>query len=182
VALIVLLSNDLRVLRRPLPAREPEPLQLTFLDSLVRPEPPAQPPSPELAVPSDVTVPLPQIDTGPSGTAISPPVSDSVPRIDWVGERRREVAIVAEREAANAVRPKIGQHPKGIDLPRDPPPDRAGLVEHATGGEIIEWVNDHCYLTNRKSIPNYIGWGITTCKRRARKEIRVDRPPPDHDE
>jgi hypothetical protein len=93
VGLILLLAYGIEAVR--MPARESEPLLLTLLDDLVRPEPvPAEVPSPVLTPPSEVfTGPLPEIQS--SGSAFAPPVSDSVPRVDWVDERRREVVRVA---------------------------------------------------------------------------------------
>jgi hypothetical protein len=99
VGLILLLAGGIGTVRFRMPPREAEPLRLVLLDSLVRPEP--RPPSevlaPRLTSPSEVfTGPPPELDT--SGTALSPPVSDSVPRVDWIDERRREVATVAARQ------------------------------------------------------------------------------------
>jgi len=99
VGLIVLLAGGIGTVRLPLPPLEAEPLGVQLLEPLVRPEPlpPADVPTPRLAPPSEVFAgPAPQID--PDGTALSPPVSDSVPPVDWIDERRREVANVAARQ------------------------------------------------------------------------------------
>jgi hypothetical protein len=102
VGLILLLAGGVQGVR--VPAREAEPLLLTLLDSLVRPEPrPAEVPAPVLTPPSEVFAgPLPEIDS--SGPAYAPPVSDSVPDIDWIDERRREVANVLARDRGEAIR------------------------------------------------------------------------------
>ena len=99
VGLFLLLAGGIGTVRLRTPPREAEPLRLLWLDSLVRPEPrpPSEVSAPRLAPPSEVfTGPPPEIDT--SGTALSPPVSDSVPLVDWIDERRREVATVAARQ------------------------------------------------------------------------------------
>jgi hypothetical protein len=95
VGLILLLAYGIEMVRYRVPAQESEPLLLTLLDDLVRPEPvPAEVPSPVLTPPSEIFAgPLPEIDS--SGSAFAPPVSDSVPRVDWIDERRREVVRVA---------------------------------------------------------------------------------------
>lgn len=97
VGLILLLADGFAVLRYPVPARDAEPLLLTLLD-LVRPDPqPAEVPAPVLTPPSEIFAgPVPEIDS--TGSAYAPPVSDSVPRVDWVDERRREVAHVVGRD------------------------------------------------------------------------------------
>lgn len=96
VGLILLLAGGIQAVR--MPTRDAEPLLLTLLDSLVRPEPqPAEVPAPRLTPPSEVFAgPLPEIDS--SGPAYTVAVSDSVPEIDWIEERRREVANVVARE------------------------------------------------------------------------------------
>ena len=97
-ALIALLARGVDGTGYRVQAREPEPLRLVLLDSLTRPEAAsARMPAPEFVPPSDaITLPIPDIDT--SGSALTPPVSDSVPSVDWIDERRREVASVAARE------------------------------------------------------------------------------------
>lgn len=94
VGLILLLAYGIEAVRYRVPAQESEPLLLTLLDTLVRPEPvPAEVPSPVLTPPSEVfTGPLPEVES--SGSAFASPVSDSVPRVDWIDERKREVAHV----------------------------------------------------------------------------------------
>jgi hypothetical protein len=180
VGLILLLLNGLDVVRRRLPAREPEPLLARLLDSVVRPQPPPAvlpPPIRPLPPPADaIAIPLPEIDALSSEGAPSPPVSDSVPRVDWIDERKREVAYVVAREAANAARARIGQHAKAMDLPHDQSGPGAGVVEHAAGGETIEWISDRCYLSNKRPIPRFMGFGIATCKKRAHEEIRLTGP------
>lgn len=101
VGLILLLANGFAVLRYPVPTRDAEPLLLTLLD-LVRPDPsPAEVPAPVLTPPSEIVAgPVPEIES--TGSAFARPVSDSVPRVDWVDERRREVAHVVDREARPA--------------------------------------------------------------------------------
>jgi hypothetical protein len=96
--LIMLLSRGVDGTRYRVLAREPEPLRLVLLDSLTRPEATsARMPAPELVPPSDaITLPIPDIDA--IGIALAPPVSDSMPSVDWIDERRREVATVAARE------------------------------------------------------------------------------------
>ena len=101
VGLILLLAGGIQAVR--VPTRDAEPLLLTLLDSLIRPEPqPAEVPAPLLTPPSEVFAgPLPEIDS--SGPAYTPPVSDSVPEIDWIEERRREVANVVARERGSDI-------------------------------------------------------------------------------
>jgi hypothetical protein len=151
-----------------------------LLDSVVRPQPPPALPPPQirpLPPPADaITIPLPEIDALSSEGASSPPVSDSVTRVDWVGERKREVAYVVARQETEAARPHIGQHAKAMDLPHDRSGPGAGVVEHAEGGQTIEWINDRCYLSNKRVIPNFIGFGIATCKPRAHEEIKLSGP------
>jgi hypothetical protein len=186
VGLILLLANGIERVRQRTPAREAEPLLLMLLDSLVRPEPeppqPAQVPAPVLTPPSDIVIgPLPQIDS--TGPAYAPPVSDSVPRVDWIDERRRTVANMVAREASEAARPKIGQPARGMDLPHEAFEHKAGVIEHREGGETIEWINDRCYYTTAQAaIPNPLGLMLPTCKPRAnapRKELRLDKRPDD---
>ena len=182
VGLILLLAREIDVVRRRAPAHEPEPLLVLLLESLVRPEPQPRPAGPPvLSPPTEVSpLPLPQIDA-PSES--SPPVSDSVPHVDWFGERQREVAAVVERQNTAAARPRIGQHPRGMDLPHEEFEHKAGVTEHYAGGETIEWINDRCYYTNKQPvIPNYFGMMLPVCKPRGnvpRKEIRIDRRPDD---
>ena len=183
VGLILLLARGIDVVRRRPSAREPEPLLVVLLESLVRPEPQPRPVGPPvLSPPTAISpLPLPEIDA-PSDSALSPPVSDSMPRIDWIDERRREVASIVAKQNARAAVPKIGQHPKGMDLPHEQFEHKAGVVEHYEGGETIEWINDRCYYTNKPPSPNYTGLMLPVCKPRGnapRKEIRVDRRPDD---
>jgi hypothetical protein len=181
--LILLLANGIDVVRLRMPTQVSEPLLLVLLDSLMRPEPrPAEVPAPVLTPPSEVfTGPLPEIDS--TGSAFAPPVSDSVPQVDWIDERRREVTNVLVREAASATRPKIGQPRRGMDLPHERFEHRAGVIEREAGGETIEWSNDRCYYTTRApTTPNPFGLMLPTCKPRAnapRKELRLDKRPDD---
>ena len=96
--LIVLLAWGLDGARYPVVAREPEPLRVALLENFSRSEPAsARMPEQKLVPPSDaIALPLPAIDE--SGASLAAPVSDSVPRVDWIDERRREVATVAARE------------------------------------------------------------------------------------
>jgi hypothetical protein len=190
VGLILLLVQDLGATRRRVQTREPEPLLLVWLDSLVRPEPrpPAEMPAPVLTPPANIfTMPLPEIDSPPSESAISPPVPDSVPRVDWTDERHREIATVVKRQSDEAARPKIGRPPsRGTELPPPEPFEhKRGDIEHGAGGETIEWINNRCYYTTKPSpVRNRLSLMLPTCKSRAnapRKEIRVDRPPPESD-
>ena len=99
VGLIALLAGGIGTVRLRVPPLEAEPPRVLLLDALVRPEPlpPADIPTPRLAPPSEVFAgPPPEID--PSSTALAPPVSVSVPQVDWIDERRREVANVAARQ------------------------------------------------------------------------------------
>jgi hypothetical protein len=104
--LILLLAWGIDVAGGRAPAREPEPLLTVLLDSLVRPEPRPRPEGPPvLATPSEISpIPVPPIDA-PSDGALAPPVSDLVPRVDWVGERQREVETVVARQNITAARP-----------------------------------------------------------------------------
>lgn len=182
VGLILLLSRGIDVVRRRAPEREPEPLLMVLLESLIRPEPQPRPAGPPvLAPPSAISpIPLPEINA-PSDSALAPPVSDSVPSVDWVGERQREVLAMVEQQSADATRPKPGQHPKGMDLPHEQFEHKAGVIEHDAGGRTIEWINDRCYYTNKPPSPNYTGLMLPVCKPRAnvRKELRLDRRPED---
>jgi len=183
VGLILLLARGIDVVRRRTTEREPEPLLMVLLESLIRPEPQPQPAGPPvLEPPSAISpFPLPQIDA-PSDSALSPPVSDSVPRVDWVGERQREVLAMVERQSAGPTLPKLGQHPKGMDLPHEQFEHKAGVVEHREGGETIEWINDRCYYSNKPPRPNYTGLMLPVCKPRGnvpREELRLDRRPED---
>jgi hypothetical protein len=160
-------------------------LLVVLLDSLVRPR--AQPlPAdvPVLAPPTDISpLPLPQINSSISDSALSPPVSNSAPEVDWVAERQREVARIVERDAAQRARPKIGQHPRGMELPHEEFEHKAGVVEHYEGGETIEWINDRCYYTTKQAaVPNPFGLMLPVCKPRANapaKELRLDQRPAD---
>ena len=184
VGLILLLSRGIDGVRRRAPEREPEPLLIVLLESLVRPEPQARPAGPPvLAPPTAISpIPLPEIDV-PSDSALSaPPVSDLVPPVDWVGERQREVATIMQRQSAEATRPKLGEQPKGMELPHEQFEHKAGVIEHREGGETIEWINDRCYYSNKPPRPNYTGLMLPVCKPRgnvARKELRLDRRPED---
>jgi hypothetical protein len=155
---------------------------MVLLDSLVRPEPePRAAEEPVLSAPTVIsTLPLPEIDPSASG---SPPVSDSAPRVDWIDERHRTVAAMADRAAAQAAQARIGQPPKGMDLPRDVFEHKAGVIEHRDGGETIQWINDRCYYTNKRPPgENAFGLLLPTCKPRAnapRKELRLDKRPED---
>jgi hypothetical protein len=185
VGLILLVTNTIEVVRRRAPAREAESLLMVLLDSFVRPETQSRPTDvPVLAPPTEISpLPLPEINSSISGSALSPPVSDSVPEVDWVGERQREVAVILERQAAAEARPKIGQPPKGMDLPHEQFEHEAGVVEHSAGGETIEWINDRCYYTTKQAaVPNPFNLMLPVCKPKAnapRKELRLDKRPED---
>jgi hypothetical protein len=179
VGVILLLTDSIAVVRYRVPAQESEPLLLTLLESLVRPEPvPAEVPAPALTPPSEIVIgPLPQIDS--TGSAFAPPVSDSVPEVDWIDERRREVQNVVARQAGENARTSAGKGAGRIALPAQALEHKAGVVEHSAGGRTIEWVNDRCYYSNeRDAIRNPFGLMLPTCKRPgnvARKELRLDK-------
>jgi hypothetical protein len=105
VGLILLLVWGIDVAGRRAPAREPEPLLMVLVDSLVRPEPQPRPVGAPLLSPPSSALLVPEIDS-PSEDVLAPPVSDSVPRVDWVGERRREVETVVARQNTPRVRPE----------------------------------------------------------------------------
>ena len=182
VGLILLLLNSLERVRQRAPEREAEPLLLMLLDSLVRPETePRRVEEPVLAPPTAIsTLPLPEIDSSSSGSAL-PPVSDSVPSVDWIDARHRAVDAAVERDAAAAARPRLGQPPKGMDLPHEAFEHKLGVVEHREGGEIIEWINDRCYYTNkRRPGENAFGLLLPVCKTsKPQKELRLDKRPED---
>jgi hypothetical protein len=104
VGLVVLLAWGIDVAARRAPAREPQPLLMVLLDSLARPEPqPRAVGTPALSPPSPALL-VPQVDAPSDEVLSAPPVSDSVPRVDWVGERRREVETVVARQNNARVR------------------------------------------------------------------------------
>jgi hypothetical protein len=115
VGIVLLLVYGIDAVRYRAPAREAEPLLLTLIDELVHPTPvPAEIPSPVLTPPSEVFAgPLPEVES--SGSAFAPPVSDSVPRVDWVDERRREVVHVACAELRRLDR--VAALAKGCESP-----------------------------------------------------------------
>lgn len=180
VGVILLLTDSIAVVRYRVPAQESEPLVLMLLESLVRREPvPAEVPAPALTPPSEIVMgPLPPIDS--TGSAFAPPVSDSVPEVDWIDERRREVENVVARQAGEAAaRSNVGKRVEGIASRGPGFEHKAGVVERSSGGRTIEWVNDRCYYsTERDAIRNPFGLMLRTCKPAgnvAREELRLDR-------
>ena len=91
-------------------------------------------PDDSIARPSNVSTPL----------AIAP--------IDWGAERER----AAEREAAKqfaepAERPLISK-PKAMELPKRTMEREPGDTQRFDDGEIITWISENCYVTNREPV------------------------------
>ncbi|MEJ1961073.1 MAG: hypothetical protein WDO56_05795 [Gammaproteobacteria bacterium] len=107
VGLIILLSSGTDQSRRPTVGQEQEaePLLLILLEDLMKPEPtPVARDEPrEMAPPSVDTAPLPQAILEPDlfDSAPPPPVSESVPPIDWAAEAGRSARAAIDRKLAD---------------------------------------------------------------------------------
>ena len=173
--LVVLTSHQNPVSRRS-STDEPAPMLLTFFDEPVKESaaletgpsaartvgPVAERRVDAAAAGSSQLTPSPSADTSIS-TAPLPP--------DWGAEAERAAREELSREQQQDSLRSLAGHPKGMDLP--PPrhrPHQLGDTEHFEGGEIIDWINDRCYYSNRD--PTGLPWQpgqlmMPVCKPRA---------------
>ena len=146
-----------------------EPILAVFLDAAAvsgAASPTDDPQPPPLSTP-DVA----RASVMPSMPEIITPTDDpsTAPSSDWsdgmTDVARNAIARQAQRDAA----PRIGAHPKGMKRPTRPN-HAPGETQDMGNGEILTWVDDYCFYSNRmKPRSNGIG-GV--------KPLCVDKPPP----
>lgn len=142
------------------------------------PRPLPAPPVPnEPRAASAVRVPLPIVVTPApeQSTAIT------IPPIDWYAEAARSARNAFPDEVGEKPAPSLDSRPQALVLPdKSKQPHKFGDEEHLEGGEIITWMNETCYVSNkltegfgglsdRSRAPQLKVW---TCKRRSMKERR----------
>ena len=150
LGLIVILDSSSPKRKRPLEP-EQEPLLVTFIDELreALPAPSSNPPitplprekrRPQIDLPTVNLPEVPETSTAPSTI----PFDDM--RSDLGSVAREAVARQLERESLR----QPGVAPKGMGPPPEPGSQHvAGDTEHREGGEVITWISDRCYYTNK---------------------------------
>jgi hypothetical protein len=170
VGIITTLADSARTrLSRKKPAAS-EPILAVFMDSAVSapPSPAEDAITPPPLSPADlarlsVTPSIPEITLPPDERNDSPVFSGGL--TDLEAAARAAIARQIERDAA----PRIGAHPKGMKPPKRPS-HAPGETQDVGNGEVLTWVDDYCFYSNRvKPRSNGIG-GV--------KPLCMDEPPP----
>jgi hypothetical protein len=132
-------------------SRPPAQRKLRALSSLRPPMPIAQPPAP------------------------APDTTITVPPIDWYAEGARSARNAFKDEMREKPAPSLDSKPQVLVLPdKSNMPHKAGDTEHFEGGEVITWVNERCYYTNRPAAILFGGASQRVCKVRSMAERRSE--------
>lgn len=161
--------------RRAPPVDETVPLAMIWLSEPEPPRapeelpPPVAPRSPE---PTAVEPLPPDLAAPRVSTAITLPPEQAVPRVDWYAEGTRVARSVVIDTPAARPQPSPDAEARVLVLPDDAgEPHRNGDVERREGGELITWISERCYYSNR-STESLTGGPPTlklpTCKVRGR--------------
>jgi hypothetical protein len=111
-------------------------------------------PEPRPRVPSTVRTPLPRVT--PSTTP-APTTAITAAPIDWYAEGTRSARNAFKDEVHEKPAPSLDSRPVALVLPdKSKQPHKKGDTEHFEGGEVITWLNERCYVSNR---PGPIGFG-----------------------
>jgi hypothetical protein len=89
-----------------------------------------------------------------SDTAISQPLEteSAYAAVDWAAEASRVASDFAKRKQEQENVRSFGRNPVGIGQPPPKPAfHKRGDSQHFEGGEIIDWINDHCYYSNQNA-------------------------------
>jgi hypothetical protein len=71
------------------------------------------------------------------------------PAIDWHGARDAAVASITNPPSAGR---SLDSRPKVIELPKKELQRRTGTTQRYDDGEIITWISERCYATNRPHV------------------------------
>jgi hypothetical protein len=99
----------------------------------------------------------------------------TVPPIDWYAEGARSAREVFKDQLRETPEPSLDSKPQALVLPdRSNLPHKAGDTEHFEGGEVITWVNERCYYSNRPSAISFGGASQKVCKTRSMSQRRSE--------
>lgn len=155
------------------PVRESVVQAMIWISASQPPLPPPPPVPNEPRVPSAVRFPLPALitPTPEQSTAIT------VPPIDWYAEGLRSARNAFPDEVREKPAPSLDSKPQALVLPdKSRQPHKFGDVEHYEGGEIITWINETCFISNKPSEGGFGGLSdrsiaprlkVPTCKARS---------------
>ena len=102
------------------------------------------------------------------GTAIT------VPPIDWYAESARAARNAFSDEVREKPAPSLDSKPVALVLPdKSKQPHKAGDTEHFEGGEVITWLNERCYVSNRPGPVGFGGESKKVCKVRSMAARRI---------
>jgi len=101
--------------------------------------------------------------------APTPPSSAiTIPPIDWYAEGARSARNTFRDEVREKPAPSLDSKPVTLVLPdKSKQPHKAGDTEHFEGGEVITWVNERCYFSNRPGPTGFGGESKKVCKVRS---------------
>jgi hypothetical protein len=84
-----------------------------------------------------------------AGVVAPAPARTHAGPIDWAAEARQVVRNSIEREARGDPYRSFSIYARGIDVPDRDATQRRGDSQRFEGGEVISWISDRCFYTNR---------------------------------
>lgn len=101
-------------------------------------------------------------------TTPAPITAITVPPIDWYAEGARSARNAFRDEVREKPAPSLDSKPVALVLPdKSKQPHKAGDTEHFEGGEVITWINERCYFSNRPAPVGFGGESKKVCKVRS---------------
>jgi hypothetical protein len=85
-------------------------------------------------------------------TEVSSTAPLAIPAIDWNAERNRAAEQRANKEFAEPAQRPLISKPKVMELPKKKVEHKPGDTQRFDDGEIITWISDKCYVTNREPV------------------------------
>jgi hypothetical protein len=146
-----------------------EPILVVFLDPAAVSGVPS--PADDSQPPPLTAIDLSRASATPNVPEITAPADEpsAAPSSDWSAEMAGVARNAVARQAERDTDPRIGVHPEGMKRPMRPN-HAPGETQDMGNGEILTWVDDYCFYSNRvKPRSNGIG-GV--------KPLCVDKPPP----
>jgi hypothetical protein len=73
--------------------------------------------------------------------------------VDWAAEIKQVARESVERQSPGDPYRAFATHPRGIAVPKADPTQSPGASQPFDGGEVITWVSEKCFLTDRGILP-----------------------------